>query len=366
KGFEDTALYRYTRLLSLNEVGGDPAVFGIPLRKFHKFNSERTRTPLTMNATSTHDTKRGEDIRARLNVLSEMPNEWGRKLNKWHRLNKGKRPCVVGREEEYYLYQTMLGSFPFYKKELNNYKKRLKEHMVKALREAGEKTSWVNHDASFENSLSIFIENIFMGKRFMDDFMKFQEKLAFYGVFNSLSQLIIKITSPGVPDFYQGTELWDLNLTDPDNRRNVDFDKRKKYFDDNRDFKKLLKNYRNGKIKLHLTKKALEVRGKDKELYTKGRYVPLEVEGMYKSNIIAYARNYKGRWAIVVVPRCLSYVSRYPDFPLGENWKDTKVNPPSELKGRLKDNFTGRQFDEKGISVAKALKDLPVAILSKC
>ena len=366
KGFEDTALYRYSRLLSLNEVGGDPGVFGIPLRKFHKFNKDRVKTPLTMNTTSTHDTKRGEDARARLNVLSEFPKEWGRKLNKWHRLNKSKRPDLLDKEEEYYLYQSMLGSFPFYKREINSYKKRLKEHMIKALREAKEKTTWLNPVSSFEDSVCLFIDRIFENKSFIDDFLAFKEKLAFYGIFNSLSQLIIKITSPGVPDFYQGTELWDLNLTDPDNRRMVDFDKRKKYSAEKPNFKKLIRNYRDGKIKLHITKKALRVREEDKELFARGSYIPLEVEGKYNSNIIAYARKYKGRWAVVIAPRCTSFVSKYPDFPIGKCWGDTRVKLLPEFKGSLKDCFTGRRFNEKEIYVSKAFEDIPVVILSKC
>jgi (1->4)-alpha-D-glucan 1-alpha-D-glucosylmutase len=235
KGVEDTALYRFSRLLSLCEVGGDPAEFGQPISTFHSFNVARqSHWPLTLNATSTHDAKRGEDARARLNVLSEIPAEFKEHLWKWTALNEHWKRCVDGkpapdRGEEYYLYQTLIGAYPFSQTDTAKFAVRLKTHFVKALREAKVHSNWHHPNQQYEEAATEFAADLLDPQKasgFLEDFLPFQEKIAQFGVYNSLAQTLLKTASPGIPDFYQGAELWDLNLVDPDNRRPVDFKKR--------------------------------------------------------------------------------------------------------------------------------------------
>ena len=236
KAVEDTAFYIYNRLISLNEVGGEPGQFGLSVPVFHERMSDRQlKWPHSLSATSTHDTKRGEDVRARLNVLSEIPKQWRKHLALWHRLNKKARTSiedqpVPDRNEEYFLYQTLLGSWP--STEMNDqafqsFTERIQIYMTKALREAKVHTSWLNPDETYESGVRNFIDAILTRTRpnaFLNAFLPFQQELAHYGFYNSLSQLLLKITAPGTPDFYQGTELWDLNLVDPDNRRPVNYE----------------------------------------------------------------------------------------------------------------------------------------------
>ncbi|OQW98867.1 MAG: malto-oligosyltrehalose synthase, partial [Elusimicrobia bacterium A5] len=270
KGFEDTTLYIYNRLISLNEVGSKPYRFGISVNDFHNFNTKRVHFfPHTMNATSTHDIKRGEDVRARINVLSELPGEWKDALKKWSKLNNDKKQNVSGviipdANDEYLIYQTLLGSYPFSEDEHSAYTERIKNYTIKAVREAKVHTAWLKPDTDYENACVSFVEGI-MGKsddnKFLKEFLTFQKKIAHYGIFNSLSQAIIKMTSPGVPDFYQGTELWDLFLVDPDNRGLVDFNKRTELLREIKDkgqknipefIKELIDKKEDGRIKLFL------------------------------------------------------------------------------------------------------------------
>ena len=224
KGVEDTTLYVYNRLLSLNEVGGRPDHFGCSLEEFHKFNTKkRDLWPDSLNATSTHDTKRGEDARARINVLSEMPDEWLKKLRTWIRINRGKKKRVHGlavpdRNDEYFLYQTLIGAWPFSDAEYPEFIERIKAYIVKAVREAKVHTAWLKPDTEYENAYVSFAEKILArseANEFLKELIPFCRRVSHYGILNSLSQTLIKITSPGVPDFYQGTELWDLSLVDP-------------------------------------------------------------------------------------------------------------------------------------------------------
>ncbi|MDQ1285922.1 MAG: (1-_4)-alpha-D-glucan 1-alpha-D-glucosylmutase, partial [Thermodesulfobacteriota bacterium] len=236
KGVEDTTLYVYNRLLSLNEVGGRPDHFGCSLEEFHTFNTKKKNLwPDSLNTTSTHDTKRGEDVRSRINVLSEMPDDWLRKIRTWIKINRGKKKRVRGlavpdRNDEYFLYQTLIGAFPFSDADYPDFIERMKEYIVKAVREAKVHTAWLKPDIEYEDAYVSFTEKILAcssGNAFLKDLIPFTKKVAHFGMLNSLSQTLIKITSPGVPDFYQGTELWDLSLVDPDNRRPVDFEKRR-------------------------------------------------------------------------------------------------------------------------------------------
>ena len=239
KGLEDTSFYRYNRLLCLNEVGGDPARFGVTPKTFHQIQTIRAQLlSHSMLATATHDTKRGEDHRMRISVLSELPYEWRQKLLKWTRLNRSHHVeidnfLVPSRNEEYFIYQTLLGSWPlellqaqFDSKHMENYVERLKTYLVKALREAKEHTYWTMPDEKYENAIQTFIKNILdVGRTnlFLADFLPFAQQIAANGMQNSLAQAVLKLSLPGIPDIYQGTEFWDLSLVDPDNRRPVDY-----------------------------------------------------------------------------------------------------------------------------------------------
>ena len=278
KGFEDTALYLYNRLISLNDVGGDPSRARLSVDGFHAANQERlNHWAHTLNGTSTHDTKRGEDHRARIHVLSELPGVWEQRVGKWSQWNRLKKGVVKGQlvpdsNEEFFLYQTLIGAWPISKEEVPAFKGRIKAHLIKAAREAKIHTSWIDPDEAHEKALLSFVDGVLedeASNKFLEDFFKFQQKIAFYGAINSLGQSLLKVLSPGVPDLYQGTELWDLSLVDPDNRRPVDFSTRIKLLDELKGHelggpegfaKELLANWRDGGIKLYLLSEALEFR----------------------------------------------------------------------------------------------------------
>ncbi|MBV8857291.1 MAG: malto-oligosyltrehalose synthase, partial [Acidobacteria bacterium] len=239
KGLEDTAFYRFYPLASLNEVGGEPALIGVSAERFHERNRDRQETwPHTLSATSTHDTKRGEDVRARLNALSEMPREWQAALASWGRLNSSKKAVVEDqpapdRNDEYLLYQTLLGAWPAEPLDaegLGRFRERIAEYMQKATREAKVHTSWINPNEEYDAAVREFVGRLLRGgdgDAFLQDFLPLQRRVAFFGYFNALAQVLLKLTSPGVPDLYQGSELWDLSLVDPDNRRPVDYRRRR-------------------------------------------------------------------------------------------------------------------------------------------
>ena len=238
KGLEDTVFYVFNRLVSLNDVGGNPDKFGTPLEAFHGQNIERTKFwPYGLITTSTHDTKRSEDVRARINVLSEIPDEWRKCLIRWSRMNKKKKSQVDGQwvpdpNEEYLLYQTLLGIWPFRfgsEEDRRLFKERVQEYLLKAIRESKVNSSWISPNRSYEEAMMQFVEALLSlppDNPFLKDFDFIQQKISYWGMFNSLSQTLLKITSPGTPDFYQGTEIWDFSLVDPDNRRPVDFESR--------------------------------------------------------------------------------------------------------------------------------------------
>lgn len=312
KGFEDTALYRYPRLLSLNEVGSSPDQFGISTESFHEFCRLRIQKwPLTMNASSSHDTKRGEDVRARLNVLSELAEEFQSALAQWHGINAVRTRQINGAaapdgSEEYYLYQTLLGAYPF--KTSSDFSERIKLHLFKALREAKVHSSWLAPNTLYEETVTNFVQEVLSSKDFMDAFLPFQQKIAYYGAINSLAQTLLKIASPGVPDFYQGTELWDLNLVDPDNRRPVNFQLRQKLLAETTELQaakapELLKAFETGQAKLYTTYKALQFRRQRKQLFEKGEYLPLAAQGGKAENVVAFLRKNGSEFALTVVPR---------------------------------------------------------------
>jgi (1->4)-alpha-D-glucan 1-alpha-D-glucosylmutase len=377
KGFEDTLLYIYNKLISLNEVGGDPNRFGITLKEFHRFNARRQRTAL--NATSTHDTKRGEDVRARINVLSELPREWKQNLKLWSQLNRAKKKIVnkvymPDEIDEYLLYQTLIGAFPFGEEDFTSFVERIKSYMVKAVREAKRHTAWIKPDLEYEEACVSFVDKILSpseDNRFMAEFRSFQKRIEFFGVFNSLSQTLLKIACPGVPDFYQGSELWDLNLVDPDNRRPVDFDIRKKILREIKEggeglLEELLKNRRDGRIKLFLICRALAARKEHLDVFEEGSYLPLKVEGRHKENIIAFARRRKNRWAVAVATRFLARVVKEGEFPLGERvWGDTAVIFPEKAPDSWYDTIAFKEKKRSGsMKAGEILSHFPVALLA--
>lgn len=382
KGVEDTTLYVYNRLLSLNEVGGNPQRFGLSIQEFHKANLRRRKHwPHALSATSTHDTKRGEDIRARLNALSEAPDEWERRIKAWSRINRTKKSKVKGREapdrnDEYFLYQTLLGAMPFEQEAFAEFVGRIKNYVIKAVREAKVHTAWLKPDADYENAYLSFVESILEpGDPFLEDFLPFQRKMAHCAVYTGLSQALIKITSPGVPDFYQGGELWDLSLVDPDNRRPVDYEQRKaclRYIQagaekDRRGLiEELLSRREDGRIKLYLIHESLKVRKENEYMFREGDYAPLLTVGSFKDHVLAFARRREGKWAITVAPRFFVTLCCEEDPPLGEDtWKDTALLLPDAAPVKWRNALTGEELGSFGpMPVAEVLKVFPAALLT--
>lgn len=396
KGVEDTAFYVYNRLVSLNEVGGSPERFGIALEAFHGQNMERCKSrPLAMLSTSTHDTKRSEDVRARINVLSEIPEQWRKGLFRWSRQNRKLKIMVDGRSapnrnEEYLLYQTLVGTWPFCNPdevEFAEFRSRIREYMLKAMREAKVNTSWISPNVPHEDAVMSFIDAILNNSRhnsFFHDFALFQRLTACCGIFNSLSQTLLKITSPGIPDFYQGNELWDFSLVDPDNRRPVDYRTRINLLDELmhkestvgllETAREVVATRNDGRIKLHLTRKALNFRRDNRELFDTGRYLPLTVEGVCQEHVCAFERSVNDSSILVVVPRfCSSLMQDSSGLPLGADvWQDTRILQLFDTAASSYRNiFTGEvlNLDQQKGQLSLALQDIlavfPVALLER-
>jgi len=383
KGFEDTALYVYNRLLSLNDVGGDPRRFGCSAADFHVFVEKRAgRRPHAMNSTATHDSKRGEDVRARINVISEMPAEWATNLVQWHILNQPDKVRLNDQEmpdknEEYFLYQTLIGAFPLGSQNRFDFIERISQYMVKAAREAKIHTSWLEPNETYEAAVTSFVEKILHPsdkKDFLGAFVPFCRKIAHYGVFNSLSQTLIKITAPGVPDFYQGTELADLNLVDPDNRRAVDYAERtvllqeiqlRARTDTRALIGELLANRFDGRLKLYLIAAALHTRNRQPRLFRDGTYFALQPAGRFHDHVLAFARNFGDKWSITAVPRLLATLVAEDEDPLGPGvWQDTVVGLPDGAPVRWKNIFTDEVLTaENTLALSDALAVFPVAML---
>jgi (1->4)-alpha-D-glucan 1-alpha-D-glucosylmutase len=383
KGLEDTVFYIYNKLISLNEVGGSPHRFGTSLVEFHYFNKKRAiRWPHTMNATSTHDSKRGEDARARLAVLSELPNEWKGKLAVWHKWNKNKKGSadsgeIPEKNDEYFLYQTLLAAYPFEEQERSAFLDRMKNYAIKAVREAKVHTAWLKPDEAYENGFAAFIERILMpseDNRFLADFVPFQKTIAHYGVFNSISQTLLKLTCPGVPDFYQGSELWDFNLVDPDNRRPVDYELRKGYLARIQDceqkglphfLNEILLNAHDGRVKLYLIYRLLRVRAEYRELFRSGTYLPLTARGKHRNHIIAFARNHKNLWSVTVVPRFFTSLMNDTDIPLGRRiWDDTAIDIPKSAPQAWSHALTGKEIQcNRRMDISTLCEEFPAAVL---
>jgi (1->4)-alpha-D-glucan 1-alpha-D-glucosylmutase len=391
KGLEDTAFYRYCPLLSLNEVGGSPDRFGVAPAYFHGKNLARRQSwRNAMLASSTHDTKRSEDVRARINVLSEIPAEWYRAIRTWQRLNQEKKIQVAGEavpsaNEEYFLYQTLLGAWPLNPMDgaaHTDFTGRIHSYMEKALREAKVNTSWINPNTEYEGALHSFLDAILdrsVGKLFLDQFAPFQARIARAGMFNSLSQTLLKIAAPGLPDFYQGTEVWNFSLADPDNRRPVDFQRlqtllEKLHAAESGNLAALLDRLvaepADGSLKLYVTRSALRFRREHSALFAKGSYVPLRAAGEKNKHVIAFARSFRGTTVLILAGRFFAQLEA-SRIPVGvETWGDAEVVLRKQLSsGPYRDVFTGetvspvRRDGDVVLPVAKAFSHLPIAML---
>lgn len=388
KGMEDTALYVYHPLLSLNEVGGDPEPAHASSREefFSFLQTRRLDRPHSLNATTTHDAKRSEGMRARINVLSEMAGEWQSRLQLWAKQNARHKQEVDGRptpdrNEEYFLYQTLLGVWPLQDEACETLAKRLQDYLVKATREAMVHTRWTRPNQKHEDALQEFVAKVLSpeAEDFLRDFRPFQHKIAYFGMTNSLSQVLLKIASPGAADFYQGSELWDFRLVDPDNRGPVDFSRRIKMLDDiermgSSDREKLVRelvdHWHDGAINLYLIQTALCYRRENLTLFLEGEFLPLQSGGARSQHVVCLLRRHTGKEVLVVVPRWLSQISEssangrsVPD------WHDTAIKLPPGSPSAWNNVLTGEkivsqeQSGEYSIRVDALFHDFPVALL---
>jgi (1->4)-alpha-D-glucan 1-alpha-D-glucosylmutase len=401
KGLEDTTCYSYNRFIALNEVGGSPQKFGATVEDFHQANMLRAHQwPNAMLATSTHDTKRSEDVRARLDVISEMPRAWAAHVLRWRRMNRSRKGTIAdGRSvpdanEEYLLYQTLVGALPFEllqplekiggSAQYEDFIGRIQDYMHKAVHEAKRNLSWVNTNPEYVEALRDFIARILRrtprhGAQFWDSLVEFSSQAAYFGTINSLAQALLKMTAPGVPDVYQGNEIWDFSLVDPDNRRPVDFVLRRQLLDelaqqsDRTELPaicaELLESYADGRVKLWTTLRALSMRREHAELFRRGQYAPVEAGGTKKNHVLAFARIHEAadEMAVIAVPR-LSYTLARGDrrAPLGELWEDTELQLPRPAPTHFVDAFSGNILQADGrrvLSGREVFSDFPVALL---
>ncbi|MGH7936010.1 MAG: malto-oligosyltrehalose synthase, partial [Chthoniobacterales bacterium] len=391
KGLEDTAFYIYNRFAALNEVGGEPQRFGLSVEAFHQRNTERQKQwPATLLATSTHDTKRSEDVRARMAAISEMPELWRRSLGKWRAANRRWKRTIDESEapdgnEEYLLYQTLLGSWPLQPfRELSDearagYVGRIQQYMAKAMKEAKLNTSWVQPNEAWDSTVADFIGRVLdpsPKNRFLESFIPVAEEVARIGAINSLAQVLLKLTAPGVPDIYQGNEIWDFSLVDPDNRRPVDYARRREMLNSlataepieggdrsgEATPEDLLGCWQDGRIKLFLTQRLLVFRRENPELFAQGNYTPLSLTGEFAESCIAFARTHGGQSIVVLAPRLTARLG-FP--PIGEAWRDTAVQLPNEF-GYGRHLFTGESFpgEDSSLKLSRAFSKFPFALLT--
>ncbi len=381
KGVEDTTFYVYHPLISHNEVGDSPHVLGISADTFHSRMLQRT--PRAMNTTATHDTKRGEDARMRINLLSEVPSEWMKETARWRYSNepyKSAQDDHVGWPEanfEYFIYQTLVGTYPFHATpEEEDYEARLKAFLKKAAREAKTHTTWSDPNAAYEKSIDHFVTILLQDEDFMDEFLAFAEPNAQLAVNYSLGQTVLKVTAPGIPDVYQGTEYWDLSMVDPDNRRPVNYAQRWEALpmletSDATKHTKLLQrltgNLHDPSIKLYVLSQSLRLRRSLNELFIEGSYQPLVVRGEQKQHLLAFRRSWRKQEVIVLIPLRVANLPLTDFLPLGEPcWKDTEVVLSGTEKTEWHNVFTQRTITATDcLPVRQVLQDFPVAILTK-
>jgi len=389
KGLEDTAFYRYNRLISLNDVGGNPSQFGISVDDFHRANHERLLYwPDSMLSTSTHDSKRSEDVRARINVLSEIPGEWRLYLRRWRDWNRTKKHSIDGlpmptRNDEYLLYQTLVGAWPSGSIEVagwNAFVDRIDQYMLKAVREAKDHTSWANTNTDYEAALSSFIRAILdqtNKNRFLHDLDDFQHRVTRVAAFNSLSQTLLKLTSPGVPDIYQGNEFLHFTLVDPDNRQPIDYQVRRKELESLQRSTPSCKfsgeismNPEANSAKFYLTWKALNIRKRHAALFQRGDYIPLFATGEKSNHVVAFARIFEGRSAIAAVPRLCGKLlgDSFQSLSDPAAWADTSLELPGFHTSCYHNIFTGEciptvKREGQRISLGNLFQYFPVALL---
>ena len=398
KGLEDTAFYRYNVLLSLNEVGGEPDRFGRTPEQFHQSNRHRAeRWPFEMLGTSTHDTKVGEDVRARINVLSELADEWGREVSRWRRINQVHR-ILLGREmapdrnDEYRFYQALVGAWPenLPAEADDMFVKRLQMFMNKSIKESKVHTSWINENRAYDEAVARFVERALTGRtarRFLPALLPFVRRVAAVGVVNSLAQLTLKLAGPGIPDIYQGCERWNLSLVDPDNRRPVDFSLHRRLLEQvdrtlcdtdaaNRaaGVRNMLEQWCDGRIKVCLTAAALRFRRDHPETFLSGAYVPLATETPVRADVVAFGRvPNSGPAVIAIAPRLVARLMG-PElmWPLGHAWQTSRVLLPDGLsQRRFADVMTGREVpitrtgSESWIFTGEAFQSCPAALLAE-
>ena len=378
KGLEDTVFYIYNRLAALNEVGGEPQLFGLSVETFHQRNLRRERDwPASLLATSTHDSKRSEDVRARMLAISEIPQLWGRSLQKWRTTNRRFKKQIDEAEapdagEEYLLYQTLLGTWPV---DLDGapvssvgqeFVTRIQRYMAKALKEAKLNTSWIQPNENWDDAMREFVARILEPgprNKFLPIFLPVAAEIARLGAINSLAQTAIKLTTPGVPDIYQGTEIWDDSLVDPDNRRPIDYARRREMLAqiEKVSANELMQCWPNGRIKMRLTQRLLHLRRENPELFREGNYESLNFGGELAECAIGFARRHGDRAIIVIVPRLSSQVG-FP--PVGDRWQDTHVLLSSQLTG-LRDVFCDRELraENSQLRLTEAMSQLPFAVL---
>jgi (1->4)-alpha-D-glucan 1-alpha-D-glucosylmutase len=381
KGLEDTLFYIYNRLPALNEVGGEPQQFGLNLEIFHERNLERQRDwPATLLASSTHDTKRSEDVRARMVAISEIPELWRRSLQRWGTANHRWKRMVNDLEapdanEEYLLYQTLLGTWPM---QANgepepvpsaDYIERIQAYMAKALKEAKINTSWIQPNEEWDVAMRDFVAKILDSSprnKFLPIFIPAAKEIIRLGAINSVTQTLLKLTSPGVPDIYQGTEIWDYSLVDPDNRRPVDYELRRQMLKSLSTVTpgELMQTWPDGRIKLFLTQRLLRFRREEGDLFERGEYLPLQTSGTFAECCVSFLRRFNDKWIMVIAPRLSSRIG-FP--PIGELWKDTAIELPETLElEKAHDLFTCRPVSVRDhqVKLARAFAVLPFAVIT--
>jgi (1->4)-alpha-D-glucan 1-alpha-D-glucosylmutase len=396
KGLEDTAFYRFHPLVSLNEIGGRPDVFGVSLEEFHERCLERLgHWPAALSILSTHDTKRGEDVRARINVLSEIPLQWRERVRVWRRLNRTKKERVDGqpapdRNDEYLLYQTLLGAWPPGSMDAaghGDFVERIQGYMLKAVREAKIHASWITPHPGYEGALHAFIAALLdrsAPNGFLDDFLPFQARVAELGIYNSLSQTLLRLAAPGIPELYQGAELWELSLVDPDNRRPVDFGRRQAQLAEleaqitaaGEDLmplaRRLLERRADGRVKLYVLRQGLGYRRRQPALFLHGDYRPLEVSAGRSNHVCAFLRSHEEREVVVAAPRLRASLPG-DGPPVGSSvWGDDAVIlPPGGDRAAYQNLFTGEVVEVSGgegcwtLPLASLFAAFPLALLEK-
>ncbi len=375
KGIEDTAFYAFNLFIAHNEVGDSPLYPEISRKAFHRFMQERgQRWPLTMNATATHDTKRGEDARARLNVLSDMPQKWMEKVNEWQQVNqpyklKTEEKEVPVSNNEYFIYQTLCAHLPMNGRVDDSFVQRIEAYLIKALREAKVHSSWSEKDKEYEEKTLAFVRKILSPESdFLISYYDFMDAIIPHGMVNSITQLILKNTAPGVPDIYQGSETWNLSFVDPDNRRAVDYKMLSRNLQEvERDYngaeaselaQKLWEQATDGKIKHFITWLTLQERLRQPELFLRGSYSPLEIKGRFQKHLIAFHRHYRDEHLVVVLPLNTGAM------PAGPNWEDTRVKLPALAPYRWENRLTKEVFKTAGkLEAGELFEKVPFGLL---